>query len=188
MSSELRRSGSTISVATSRGWPKKKARLTSLVRSGELAGRALTGVTSSMTSWPPTRSRSTSEEYAMCSGRAPSANSRSNGACEPISSLASPASTLIRPSLASSRPACAALASSISNVTRVQSAGIELAIQALPTPTPVPISPIRPAWQPAASTARMRPTPGRQHDGMALSGPASSRVRANPTWRASAFA
>ena len=65
MSSELRRSGRTISVETSRGLPKKKARFTSLVRSGESAGSASTGVTSSITSWPPIRSRSTSEAYAM---------------------------------------------------------------------------------------------------------------------------
>jgi hypothetical protein len=38
-----------------------------------------------------------------------------------------------------------------------------------------------------ACAARMRPTPGRQHDGLAPS-PASSRVRAKPTWRASALA
>ena len=92
MSSELCRSGRMISDEISRGWPKK-ARLTSPVRSGGPAGRALRGVTSSMTSWPPTRSRSTSEEYAMWSGRAPSANSRSDGACDGISSLAWPAST-----------------------------------------------------------------------------------------------
>lgn len=49
-----------------------------------------------------------------------------------------------------------------------------------------PNSAIRPPWQPAASTARNRPTPGRLADGPPPA--ASSRVNGNPLGRAAASA
>src|ERR1019366_1730556 len=70
-----RRSGSTTSPAMSRGSAKKNSRLRSLPRSVESLGRSRSGVTSSMTTRPPTRTRPASP----LSCQPPSAKSRSNG-------------------------------------------------------------------------------------------------------------
>ncbi len=128
--------------------------------------------------------RSTSVAKSAGSRTPLSANSRSNGPWPAMKASASPRNTATRGSPASSSRAARASASSISAVTRVQSAGMALAIQAAPRPAPVPSSPIRPPTHPAASTARNRPTPGRQAE--ARSGPASSLVSGKPSCSATA--
>jgi len=88
-----------------RGLWRKNDRFTSFARSGEPAGSALAGVTSSMTTRPPTRTRSTSRASASSSRQPPSAKSRSNVSRSCSTSAASPAITCTR-GFASEQLAC----------------------------------------------------------------------------------